>query len=225
MTENDTLDLSEDGEREVQRSTSKRSGGALIGRFLAVGLFVALGTFAVIQSLAIGTPESNDEISETESDTNTMTFVQKDSSTPEPKIVEPKPIVQRSSSFGSSAANNKPSMPKIPPPVVAKGTSSGTFATTLKPATPPVITPKPPIRTVPVVAPIVRQAATPPPNRIAQLNTNSARSTFGIGGPATTPSETVGGALGAIKQKAGGVAESAADRFQASGPRHRQQGG
>ena len=31
MTENETLDPSES---EVQRSTSKRSGGALIGRFL-----------------------------------------------------------------------------------------------------------------------------------------------------------------------------------------------
>ena len=146
-----------------------------------------------------------------------MTFVQTDSPAPEPKIVEPKPIVQKSSSFGSSAANNKPSMPKIPPPIVAKGTPTGTFATTLKPATPAAVSPMQPIRTMPVVAPIVRQAATPPPNRIAQLNTNSARSTFGIGGPATTASETVGGALGTLKQKAGGVAESAADRFKQAG--------
>ena len=203
MTENENVEVST---REVQKS---RGNGALIGRFLAVGLFVALGTFAVIQSLSGDKPLVK----------GGMFGSAKDSDAVEPIDTESDnvPIVVSKSEFKTVAASTKPSMP--PTPVVSK--ASGTFSRTLKPATTPVAIPPKKQASGTFGGP---GAKTPPPNRIAQLPTGSARSTFGIGGPATaTPPvvKPIGGAINSLTQKVsdatGNVTTGAVNRFNQLG--------
>jgi len=219
MTENETADPIID--REVQRNTSKRGSGVLIGRFLAVGLFVALGTFAVIQSIGGSDPSSKP----TDLKTDGIGVTTPDISAPvpttlvsapkviKPKIVKPKPIVTARSTFGSSVANNKPAMPKVVKP------GTGTFAKTLKPATTPVVAPKkfPPQNVAKFTPPAKPPQPKPPLNRIAQLDTGSARSTFGIGGPATPASETISNRFNSLKNQAGSAANSAVNRVNRLG--------
>lgn len=227
MTENENLDQDE---REVQRDTTTRGGGALIGRFLAVGLFVVLGTVAVIQSLGVmdlENPLAKSETKKTDVENNNKiaSTEKPDTKDEKPKSEISKPASSRSTFGGSSLADTKPKMP-LPKP----GTSSGTIAKALKPATqttPVVVTPKitpgggstfgrpTPSSSTPVST---LQPRTAPKNRIAQLpGSGSARTTFGIGGPATSSPQTLGGTVGDLKQKAGAAVDSAANRFNQLG--------
>ena len=220
MTENETEDLT------IRETPTRRRSSALVGRFLAVGLFVALGTFAVIQSLSIaGVNKKSDKTNPEDTSINEVV----DNKTPDNPIVETpvvknekpeirNPLTVSKSTFGS-VANTKPSMPKV---------SSGTFSKTLKPVTPVVVTPKQtgtfgastPLKSNPVVAPIVTPAS-PPKNRIAQLDNGSPTSSFGIGGPAIPPAKTttqaIGDATNSLKQKVGDAASSARTRFNQLG--------
>ena len=210
MTENETADPID---REIHRNTSKSGGGVLIGRFLAVGLFVALGTFAVIQSLAVSKPDVELGVLETTGAvTNTVAVVP--AAAPKvvkPKFVQPKPIVSSRSTFGSSVANTKPSVPKGPKP------GTGTFAKTLKPPTAPVVAPKKfALQNTAQLNPVAPKPK-PPLNRIAQLDTGSARSTFGIGGPATQAKDAIGGTFNSLKNSASNAANGAVDRVNRLG--------
>ena len=214
MTENENTN---EDERQV---SSKRGSGVLIGRFLAVGLFVALGTFAVIQSLSInGEPEP--EVDIVTPGPTTMAGTNDPVTIENPKVETP--AVRAKSSFGSSIANTNPSMP-VTPKVVP---SSGTFAKTLKPVVPVVVTPRQTTGTFGKTTPVKLEPKPKPPlNRIAQLPNGSPRSTFGTGGPATTPTvsstaQGLGNAASNLKNQVGNaasnVASGAASRFNQLG--------
>ncbi len=209
MTENETIEV------DTRGSVVPRGSGALIGRFLAVGLFVALGTFAVIQSLSgKATEEANAKTGEGE--TEPVVVVNND---PDPDIKTPI-IEKRKSTFGTPVANTKPTMPSSP--IVSKAV--GTFSKTLKPATTPVVV-KPRQTTGTFGTPTSTQIKTPPPNRTAMLQTGSAASRFGTGGPATatvqsaaqSTADSLGSAVSNLKQKVGNATNSAANRFSQFG--------
>ena len=208
MTENENIEVDE---REV---SDKRGKSVLIGRFLAVGLFVALGTFAVIQSIS-GDKDNHDHDHEqdlVESSTGDDEPSDKDNRvTP----LTETPAVKSKLALGSNAANTTPAISKAetfsktfkPPVVATPKQTGGTFGNTSlgqnAPKTPP--------------------AKTPPPNRIAQLDNGSARSTFGIGGPATPPANNPvvkplgGGTLDGLREKVNAATNSAASRFNQLG--------
>ncbi len=241
MTENENLDQDE---RDVSRDTRTRGGGALIGRFLAVGLFVVLGTVAVVQSLGVIDPVPDEVVKKENSDPNSIQPVSgegkldlsdikpvKNDPKSDPKIIK-SPVPSRST-FSNPIANNTPKTP-LPNP----RSTGGTFSKTLKPATTNPL--KPAIVNPVVVAPkqtgggtfgggtfggtgsgnsatVSTKPKTPPPNRIAQLNTGSARSTFGIGGPAAKPAATLGGVADDLKKKAEATVDNAAGRLNQFG--------
>ena len=189
MTQNENMEV------ETSEAPIQRGNGALIGRFLAVGLFVALGTFAVIQSLSGDKPDPD-------ADPDFVSTADED--------LKESPVVDNTT-FDKSIANTKPSVP--PTSYVSK--TSGTIST-LKPTTPTVIPPKQTGGTFGNSTATQTQQASPPLNRTAQLDTGSARSSFGIGGPATAPAPQVkplGGTIDSLKQKVNAATQSTANRF------------
>ncbi|QEG21516.1 DUF11 domain-containing protein [Mariniblastus fucicola] len=208
MTENETTD------QDTSETTASRGNGALIGRFLAVGLFVALGTFAVIQSLSGERIPEDPGTDKPGADSVVAEAEDKDTDV---KSIVDAPVIKRKETFGGSVANTTPSMKDKPNP---NGPSK--FAKTFKPATTPATITKrqaPGTFDRPTIS--TSQTKTPPPNRIAQLETGSARNTFGIGGPATTPGtavqKTIGDAAKNLKDKVGDATSSVSNRFNQMG--------
>ncbi len=207
MTENELTD------QDQREDSIPRGNGALIGRFLAVGLFVALGTFAVIQSLS-GNQDPLADNAELGGEETPVAIV---SSGENP--IEETPVVEKSeSTFGGSVANTKPTMPATP--IVNK---SGTFATTLKPATTPVVV-SPRQTTGTFGSPgssSLSPSKSPPSDRIALLDNGSARSSFGIGGPAIPPASTrpqaIDGTVDGLKQKVDNATSNVSSRFSQFG--------
>lgn len=246
MTENETDDRENDNDREGFFANS--GSRMLIGRFLAVGLFVALGTFAVIQSLSgpqDPEPDSGVVSSETEGSQDSTadsqgklaasgnaivkTSLESDEKQPEnkskiggfnAKFNAPKP-----KSVGFSSPTNNPATSK---PISVRGTlpevrssSSTSFGSPSVAAKENSLARKPIVATKPPV-----QDASPPQNRIAALQTDSAKTRFGIGGPAIPPSNaikppTTGGqsfqnGINALNQKVTAGAAAAGDRFKSA---------
>ncbi len=211
MTENETTD-------QNQRQVSiPRGSGALIGRFLAVGLFVALGTFAVIQSLS-ASKEPQAKLDEFDNDASLAAKLDE-----EDDQLEKEKIVKSTTSFGGPVANTTPSMDKSPivnklPPVK----KTGAKFQSLKPAT--AAAPRQTTGTFgkPGVG-VPPASKTPPPPRFAQLPTGSARSSYGIGGatPAKTSPQVLGNAVGntvgELKGKVDSAATGAVNRFKSFG--------
>jgi uncharacterized repeat protein (TIGR01451 family) len=103
-------------------------------------------------------------------------------------------------------------------PIVSK--TAGTFSKTLKPATAPIAT-KPRQTTGTFGTATSTQPKSPPLNRTAMLQTGSARSSFGTGGPATptvqSTAKSLGSAVDGLTKKVGDATSSTASRFSQFG--------
>ena len=233
MTENEN-------ETPVRRpSTFPNGSGAMLGRFLAVGLFIALGTFAVIQSLS-GAPKTelvNNDDQSAAPDAEEEGINPSEKITPRKKTDDldvskalannkskaslPPAISGNSNKIGQSknlvSKTFKPATQELSTENKSNGTfeSGGTFsqgpATNSKTLTSPAVSPSP-FRASPMRK---------PPERTAQLPTGSARSTFNTGGIqkplGQQTKDKVAGSAESLGNKINDVASKTKDGFSQLG--------